>query len=256
MVTHYWDSHCHLNLCNTKDIILEHERIKLICPATHLDSFENMIAHCLNAKQYFTLGIHPLFSQNMHAEHIIILKKYIIQYLEHPYFVGVGEIGLDGVSNIHMAQQLFVFKEQLKLANNFELPVILHIRKAQDMVLKYIKIYNPRTGIAHAFNGSIQQANAYIKQGLKLGFGGNITFERALNIHKLLKYLSIEHIVLETDAPDMPPSWAKNQANTPLNIKGIYACYAQIKNIEVADLQIYMHDNINKIYFNDNFNAS
>ncbi|MFM2344342.1 MAG: hypothetical protein RLZZ210_952 [Pseudomonadota bacterium] len=247
----YFDSHCHIDNQTFNTNIhtdITSNQIKLICPATHTNSFEHTIITCLEHNYYFTLGIHPLYSQDVNSQHIEILKQYITKYIDHPYFLGIGEIGLDGVCNIDINQQIYTFEHQLKLANLFDLPVITHIRKSQDQVLKYLRKYNIKKGIAHAFNGSLQQTNEYIKQGFKLGFGGNISFDRALQIRKLAQNLDIEHILLETDAPDMPPSWAYKQVNIPTNIIGIYACMAELRNIEMCELKQSIMQNIFNIF--------
>ncbi len=126
--------------------------------------------------------------------------------LDDPRFVGIGEIGLDYfVPTLDDARQQFFYNEQLKLARTFGLLVICHVRKSQDKMLKGLRVHDIHCGIAHAFNGSFQQAEAF--QGMWLGFSGNLTFERARQIRRLAAGLPLEAIVLQTDAPDIVPSW-------------------------------------------------
>lgn len=126
-----------------------------------------------------------------------------------PRLVAVGEIGLDGfVPELNipeaLAQQQRFYKAQLKLAQQHQLPVILHVRRSADLLLKGLRDTPVVGGIAHAFNGSVQQAQAFIALGFKLGFGGALTYDRALQLRRLATELPLSAIVLETDAPDIP----------------------------------------------------
>ncbi|QWD63085.1 TatD family hydrolase [Polynucleobacter sp. MWH-UH25E] len=158
----------------------------------------------------YTLGIHPLYTNQAHETDLNLLGEQISKALTDPRFVGVGEIGLDYfVEGLDPHKQEHFFHAQLDLAEQFELPVILHVRRSQDAVLKALRRRKIPGGIAHAFNGSLQQAEQFIELGFKLGFGGAATYERALQIRRLLKELPLECIVTETDAPDIPPAWLK-----------------------------------------------
>jgi len=156
--------------------------------------------------------------------------------------VAIGEIGLDhfqsrigspGVHEEDLAQQEFFFVEQLKLARKYDLPVLLHIRRANDQVLKNLRRIRVPGGIAHAFNGSLQQAQEYLKLGFKLGFGGAFTYTRATNLRKLAAELPLESIVLETDGPDIPPEWIAKQRNEPAELPRIAATLADLRGIGV-----------------------
>ena len=158
----------------------------------------------------YTLGIHPIYINQAKESDVDIVEQHIIQSLSDPRFVGVGEIGLDYfVEDLDPHQQDFFFNAQLDLAEKYQLPVILHVRRSQDAILKALRRRNIPGGIAHAFNGSMQQAEQFIGLGFKLGFGGAATYERALQIRRLLKELPLESIVTETDSPDIPPAWLK-----------------------------------------------
>ncbi|MBU3606294.1 TatD family hydrolase [Polynucleobacter sp. MWH-Creno-3A4] len=160
----------------------------------------------------YTLGIHPLYTNQAHENDIAILEEQITQSLGDPRFVGIGEIGLDYfVEGLDPHKQEYFFNAQLDLAQQFQLPVILHVRRSQDAILKGLRRRNIPSGIAHAFNGSFQQAEQFIELGFKLGFGGAATYERALQIRRLLAELPIESIVTETDAPDIPPAWLREE---------------------------------------------
>ncbi len=128
----------------------------------------------------------------------------------------------------------------MKIARDFDLPVILHVRRSVDDVLKHLRRVKVRGGIAHAFNGSFQQANEFIKLGFKLGFGGAMTYPRALRIRELATTLPLEAIVLETDSPDIPPEWLGHRGrNSPLELLRISEVFGQFRGLnsmQVADI--------------------
>jgi Tat protein secretion system quality control protein TatD with DNase activity len=149
-------------------------------------------------------GIHPLYVMRAAEADLAVLRDWLAG--ERP--VAVGEIGLDFfVADLDPARQEHFFVEQLKLAREFDLPVLLHVRRSVDAVLKQLRRHRVRGGIAHAFNGSRQQADAFIGLGFKLGFGGTLTYPGSTRIRALAAELPLDAIVLETDAPDIPPAW-------------------------------------------------
>jgi TatD DNase family protein len=158
-----------------------------------------------------------------------------------PRFVAVGEIGLDffipmlGEPAMREKQDHFL-REQLRIARDFELPVLMHVRRSQDQVLKHLRQIRPAGGIAHAFNGSFQQAQAYIDLGFRLGFGGAMTFTRALQIRRLAAQLPLESIVLETDAPDIAPAWIHPGRNSPEFLPAIGATLAELRSTGLATI--------------------
>ena len=165
----------------------------------------------------YTLGIHPLYTNQAHEEDIALLEEQIKQSLSDPRFVGIGEIGLDYfVEGLDPHKQEYFFHAQLDLAQKYQLPVVLHVRHSQDAILKALRRRKIPCGIAHAFNGSFQQAEQFIELGFKLGFGGAATYERALQIRRLLTELPLDSIVTETDSPDIPPAWLREEG-TPFN---------------------------------------
>jgi TatD DNase family protein len=154
---------------------------------------------------------------------------------EHP--VAIGEIGLDRmVDPRDEATQEFYFKAQLEIARDTGLPVLLHVRRAIDQVLKHLRQIRVVGGIAHAFNGSRQQADEFIKLGFKLGFGGAMTFPRANRIRELAATLPLDSIVLETDAPDIPPEWIAAGRNAPEQLPRIAVVLAELRGMTVADI--------------------
>jgi len=237
------DSHCHFD-----DAVFDIDRAEtlakakaqgielIVIPAIGESNFEKVKA--LSAKYdacCYTLGYHPMFIDHVDEASMDRLAQAIEISIDDPKFVGIGEIGLDlFVRSDNLDKQIKVFTEQLKLAKSYDLPVILHVRKSIDLIIKYCRQYQPASGIAHAFNGSEQQAQQLIDLGFKLGFGGAMTYTRARKIRSLVQQLDLAHIVLETDAPDMPPAWLeKHTPNSPLSLSKIAAEMAALKAVDI-----------------------
>lgn len=224
------DSHCHLDAqafdADRSEVFERAKKAGIQCmliPAVTPQSFHQLIELAHEYKQPYALGIHPLWmNKSMNEEYVQqSLRQVSDAVTEHqndPYFVAIGEIGLDGfVHGFNIELQWHLYIEQLKLAKRFNIPVILHVRHSNDLVLKGLRQVGIFQGIAHAFNGSEQQAQQFIQHGFKLGFGGAATFDRAKQIRRLLKALPLNAIVLETDAPDMPPRWIYKTAQQRQN---------------------------------------
>jgi len=178
-------------------------------------------------------GIHPLYVDRAYPEDLDALRET----LQREQAVAVGEIGLDR----HVEQrdddlQTFYFVEQIKIAQAFDLPVLLHVRRAIDPILKHLRTHPVRGGIAHAFNGSRQQAEAFIKLGFKLGFGGTMTLPGARRIRELATTLPLDAIVLETDAPDIPPVWKPRGRTTPDDLILIAGTLARLRGLALTEI--------------------
>lgn len=234
------DTHCHLDAsefdADRSHVALQaiqHGVSKIVIPAVARYNFDAVIQLCNQHQNCaYALGIHPMYVDNATPQDIETLKTYVEKY--NP--VAIGEIGLDYfVTKANIEVQTYFFTEQLKIAKEYDLPVILHVRHAVDDVLKYLRRYEIKSGIAHAFNGSFQQAEQFIGLGFKLGFGGAMTYSRALRIRELATKLPLEAIVLETDSPDIPPEWiGKNGRNTPLELPKIAQVLADLRCVNVA----------------------
>ncbi|MDB5963206.1 MAG: DNAase [Massilia sp.] len=186
----------------------------------------------------YALGIHPICVPAAREEDLSLLRARVESAMTDPRFVAIGEIGLDffipALTEPAMREkQDHFFREQLRIARDFELPVLMHVRRSQDQVLKHVRQVRPAGGIAHAFNGSFQQAQIYIDLGFKLGFGGAMTFTRALQIRRLATQLPLEAIVLETDAPDISPSWIHPARNSPEQLPAIGAALAELRGVTI-----------------------
>jgi TatD DNase family protein len=256
------DSHCHLDafefsgdLAQVRAQAATNGVVHCVIPAVEVANFDavRQIAH--QTKDSYCLGIHPLYVPQASEADLATLDAHLAQHRDDPRLVAVGEIGLDYFvpqltqSPLREKQEHY-YRAQLKLARKYDLPVVLHVRRSADILLKHLRDFaaiKPWHGIAHAFNGSAVQAQEFIKLGFKLGFGGALTFERALQLRSLATSLPLSALVLETDAPDIPPHWlyatAEQRAqgvsqgrNAPGELPRIAAEVAQLRGISLAEL--------------------
>ncbi|WP_322628946.1 TatD family hydrolase [Halothiobacillus sp.] len=235
------DTHCHLDAAEfdaDRDAVYARAvdagvAIQIV-PAISRDNFAAVAATCERYPGSLPAwGMHPMFIDVHRPEHLADLRAQI----EHQRPVAIGEIGLDlFVKNLDAATQEFFYIEQLKIAKEYDLPVLLHCRKANDEILKQLRKIKVRGGIAHAFNGSPQQANEFIKLGFKLGFGGAFTWPRANNLRRLAVNLPLEAIVLETDSPDIPPVWIGRGRNAPGELPLIAQELATLRSVSIETI--------------------
>ncbi len=210
------DTHCHLDAAEfeaDRDAVVARARAagvgQIVIPAVEPGNFDTVRRLAHQHGFSYALGIHPLYVMRAAADALEQLADALRIHDGDPRLVAVGEIGLDFfVPGLDAATQQRFYVEQLKLAQRAGLPVLLHVRKSADQLLAGLRrVGFSHGGIAHAFNGSEQQAQAFIDLGFKLGFGGTLTFDRSLQIRRLAASLPAEALVLETDAPDIPPQW-------------------------------------------------
>ena len=257
-MTVWIDTHCHL------DEFEAHAGLAYL-DGVRADAVRAGVAHCVlpaveranleavrtlahRHGDSYALGIHPLFTGRAEDGDLQVLEDAVQAHINDPRLVAIGEIGLDFfVPGLDAARQERFFRTQLQLARKVELPVILHTRRSVDKVLKGLRDVPVAGGIAHAFNGSLQQAEAFIRLGFKLGFGGAVTYDRALQLRRLAADLPLESLVLETDAPDIPPHWlyvtAADRAagvpparNTPGELPRIAEVIAALRDMPVHEL--------------------
>ena len=255
------DTHCHLDApeFGSSGTALRAEAVRqqvLMCvlPAVEVANFEAVRALAHAGGDSYALGIHPLYVKAAQDDDLDRLDAALQQCRDDPRLVAVGEIGLDLFVHelcqepLRSRQQHF-YLAQLKLARKYGLPVLLHVRRSVDQVLKGLRTVAPADwhGIAHAFNGSTQQAQSFIDLGFKLGFGGAVTYERAQQLRRLAANLPLASIVLETDAPDMPPHWLYKTAqqreagqvqgvNSPAELPRIAAVLAELRGLSLEEL--------------------
>lgn len=268
-VMRWIDTHCHLDAPEfAVDAAAVRARaaqagvVHCVIPAVERSNWATVrtLAHAQGDS--YALGIHPLYVPGATQEDLDALREELLHWRDDPHLVAVGEIGLDFFepalcSDAMRAWQEHVFRAQLVLARELELPVVVHVRRSVDRVLKYLNEVRPRggwRGIAHAFNGSDVQAQRCLEAGLKLGFGGAVTFERALQLRRLAATLPDNAWVLETDAPDIPPHWlyvdAQRRAqgqpqgrNEPAELVRIAQVFAALRGIGPLEVERQNHTN-------------
>jgi TatD DNase family protein len=208
------DTHCHLDAAEfgaEADAVRRRAAAAgvahCVLPAVELANFAAVRELAHRHGDSYALGIHPLCIPGATEADLAVLDAELTARRGDPRLVAVGEIGLDFfVPGADVQRQELFYREQLALARRHGLPVLLHVRRSADVLLKHLRRM-PVAGIAHAFNGSVQQAREFVRLGFKLGFGGAATYERALQIRRLAADLPLAALVLETDAPDIPPHW-------------------------------------------------
>lgn len=240
------DTHCHLDadeFALDRDAVVASARAAgvgwIVVPSVGPNSW-GAVRWCslLYPGCFSAYGIHPLYTAALDDSALRSLKDWIGAELDGDAPpVAIGEIGLDYYYPGYDAErQEYFFVEQLKMARDFDLPVLLHIRRAVDTVLKCLRRIKVRGGIAHAFNGSYQQAETFINLGFKLGMGGAMTFTGSSRIRQLASTLPLCSLVLETDSPDIPPSWLSGQRNSPVELSKIAQVFAELRGISRADV--------------------
>lgn len=247
------DTHCHLDAADfdgDRDQVVARAKSagisRIIVPAVERANFGAVASVCRDYSGcYPAYGIHPMAAHRAHEADLAALRETLAR--ERP--VAVGEIGLDRfIAERDDARQEFFFVEQLKMAREFGLPVLLHVRRAIDPALKQLRRLRVTGGIAHAFNGSRQQAEEFIKLGFKLGFGGAMTYPGARRIRALAAALPLEAIVLETDAPDIAPVWLAGQRNEPAELKGILRAFAELRGLPEDMAGAAMEKNVRDVF--------
>ena len=241
------DTHCHLDadeFSADRDAVVARARANgvsmVVIPPGHVDHFEGTAAVAHTYGFAYALGLHPLWIDRATEDHVEVLRDRVSAAMTDPRFVAIGEIGLDFFAEgLDRARQEWFYREQLRIAREFALPVIIHVRRSADVLMKHLRRIEVVGGIAHAFNGSPQQAGQFIDRGFRLGFGGAMTYAGSLRIRRLAAELPDEAIVLETDAPDIPPAWLREegaQRNEPGQLPRIAETMAALRGMSAQDL--------------------
>lgn len=235
VVTTLVDSHCHLDFSDfNNDLITVLKRARdkgilhFLVPGIGAKNWPAVLALAkLHDGIYPALGIHPYFLNDFDVGDLQLLEQYLAT---EPNIVAVGECGLDKTLDFPFEQQVQICKQQLLLAKQYNLPVILHCRKAHNELIKLLQqVQLPRAGVIHGFSGSTQLAKQYIKLGFKLGIGGVITYPRAMKTRQAVTELPLSSLLLETDSPDMPISGYQGIRNEPANITKILHSLAGLR---------------------------
>ncbi len=244
------DTHCHLDASEfdqDRELVIgraQHAGLAaIVIPAVEVSNFDTVrvLAHQF-AQGAYALGIHPMYVERAELGDLETLRNALVARKDDSKLIAVGEIGLDffipeiSQGAARKKQEMF-FQSQLELAREFDLPVLLHVRRSQDVILKYLRRSGVSGGIAHAFNGSFQQAQQFIALGFALGIGGAMTYSRALQIRRLATEISLESLVLETDAPDIAPEWmTQSRRNEPAEIARIAQVLADLRGESLSDV--------------------
>ena len=250
---HFIDSHCHIDFVtfdNDRKTILSHcQQLginDIIVPAVTANKWDSLIATChADDMLHYALGLHPMFMAEHQADHISQLEQYVNQHSP----IAIGEIGLDFYNDHHDKEsQITLLIEQLKIAQKFDLPIILHVRKAHDEMTQLLKRYPVKGGVVHAFSGSQQQADNYIKQGMLFGIGGACTYPQANRLRNMIAQLPLTSLVLETDAPDMPLSGQQGQPNSPENIRLIADTISELRQQDIVEIANTTTENCKRLF--------
>ncbi len=246
------DSHCHLDVTAfdaDRGAVLQQARDVgvhgIVVPGVTAAGWDGLWELCAGEPDlYPALGLHPVYLEAHNAADLGRLQGWLADHRP----VAIGEIGLDYyLGELDRERQQALFEAQLELAREAGLPVILHVRKSHDQVLATLKRIRVPGGIAHAFNGSLQQAQQYMDLGFRFGFGGMLTYERSSRLRTLARQLPAEAIVLETDAPDMVVSRHRGERNSPEYLPQVLAALAGVRGEAKADLAAQTTANVRDV---------
>ena len=241
------DTHCHLDFEEFKGDLQNHvyraNQLGIhgfVVPGVTSKQSGALLSFKLhNPGVYIAFGLHPYFMAEHQDGDFEQLKSLAIEHREQ--LVAIGECGIDAsIADIEKQQTLFA--KHIKLANELSLPLIVHHRQSHHLIMQAFKQVQPKWGgVIHAFSGSLQQAQAYIKLGFKLGVGGTITYERANKTKQALALVPLESLVLETDAPSMPLAGYQGQINLPERLKAVFDCLVAIRSESESEIAKQVH---------------
>ena len=247
------DSHCHFD-----NPAFDHDREQLlrqmtplgitdvIFPATTAAGWPRLKQITDSSPHYHaSYGLHPMFMQQHTPKHSAQLRTW----LEQEVTLAIGECGLDFfIPNFNQPEQEKLFLQHLTLARDFDLPLIIHARKSLDVVLKHIRHIGNLRGVIHSFSGSPQQADQLIAAGFYLGIGGTVTYERAKRLHKVVRYIPEERLLLETDAPDQPDSEWRGKRNEPNRLPVIAQAIADLRQTSIEHIANVTTENAVRLF--------
>ena len=228
------DSHCHLDASEfdpDRDEVVARARAAgvahQVVPAVDAAGWPKLRDICApGTGLHAAYGLHPMYLDAHRDEHLPQLREWIER--ERP--VAVGECGLDYfVEGLDHERQQHYFDGQLRLAREFDLPVIVHARRAVDAVIASIRRVGALRGVVHSFSGSEEQARQLWREGFLLGLGGPITYDRAQRLRRLVATMPLEHLLLETDAPDQPDAGIRGQRNEPGRLAQVLRTVAELR---------------------------
>ncbi|MBS0465468.1 MAG: TatD family hydrolase [Proteobacteria bacterium] len=255
------DSHCHLDApefdADRGAVIARALAVGVVAqivPAVAARGWPKLRALCESGGGlYPAYGLHPMYLAEHEPRHLLALRHAL--RVGRP--VAVGECGLDfHVAGLDRQRQQFYFEEQIKTARDFDLPVIVHARKALDAVIATLRRFggpransgNALRGVVHSFSGSPEQARQLFQLGYHLGIGGPVTYERAQRLRRIVASMPIEYLLLETDAPDQPDAWHRGQRNEPSRLTVVRDVVAQLRRQPPEDIARAATDNARRLF--------
>jgi TatD DNase family protein len=241
------DTHCHLDageFDDDRDQVVARARAAgvamLVMPTGQVDDAPKVQRIAQQHGFAYALGFHPLWIDGVADEAVDRLRDAVRAALADRHFVAVGEIGIDLFEPGDVARQEWFFREQLRVARDAAVPVIVHVRRSADLLLKHLRRIEVPGGIIHAFNGSAQQAGQFVARGFRLGFGGSMTYTGSERIRRHAAGLAESAWVLETDAPYIAPAWRRGpqavERTEPSDLARIAAELAALRGVDVATL--------------------
>ena len=250
------DSHCHFDFSAFEADRAQHwQRAqavgvhRLVIPGIEAAQWPTLPRLCeAQTGLYYSLGLHPWWLAKAAADWPSQLAAALVLANADKRCVAVGEIGLDKNLSLALDQQEAAFIVQLKLAIEYQLPVILHSHGTHDRILKWLRRYAVVGGVLHGFSGSLQQAEAFWALGIHIGVGGTITYPRANKTRQAIAALPVEALVLETDAPDMPLCGFQGQPNHPAQLPLVLAALAELRQTDEASLAIQLDRNAERLF--------
>ncbi len=243
------DTHCHMDLTNDVDTIImeaDNNNVKrMIISGCDKKSIRDGLEIIYRYDEIFmTAGFHPDEADNITDKDLEDLEKVIVT---NKKIIGIGEIGLDYYHNEdNKEKQKEIFEKQLKLAEKYDLPVVIHSRDSIQDIYDILATHHNR-GVIHCFSGSLEMAREFVKLGFYLGIGGVITFKNS-KLKEIFEEITLDNIVLETDSPYLAPEPYRGRPNAPKNIKIVAQYLAKLLNVSLQEVTEKTFDNTLKIY--------
>ncbi|MDR2872374.1 MAG: TatD family hydrolase [Xanthomonadaceae bacterium] len=229
------DTHCHLDAAefdHDRNAVVERATamgvVSQIVPAIRMSNWRTIRVICTQYRNLFpAYGLHPIYLSEHRPEHLTQLRDWI----EHDRPYAIGECGLDFfIRDLDPATQQYYLHQQLQIAREYDLPVIVHARRSVDAVIAAIRNIGRVRGVIHSFSGSPEQARQLWKLGFFVGLGGPVTYERAQRLRRLVTTMPLEQLLLETDAPDQPDATIRGQRNEPSRLPVILETIAKLRH--------------------------
>ena len=247
------DTHSHINFDDYKENfdnvlfnIKENGVNKVIIPGVEPSAFDEIVSICEKYSMlYGAIGVHPSEFQTYNSE----TEKQIYKIAKHNKIVAIGEIGLDyHYGSDTKEEQKNILRKQLKIAEDIQLPVLIHDREAHEDTFKILQDFKLKDVIFHCFSGNVEFAKQCIDKGYYIAIGGVVTFKNATDLKETTKTIPLNKLLLETDAPYLAPVPYRGKLNTPAYLKYIAQEIANIKNIDIEEVKKQTTLNAQRIF--------